>query len=854
MPAESLGSQLNRTTAMTRQNGDQLLDLKGNAAREAVADPTVESSIEDRRVPARHEAIFYAVPVGILIVRFSDRRIVDVNPAYLAMNGLRRDQLIGFTLSEIGTWLDPAKIDEYAQRLQRNGRLDNVDIRIRTGSGSVEDRLGSAELVELDGETHAVLTVVDVTEKKRMEAAYAASEQRWRQLVESMPQMVWTADRTGLTDYLSPQWYRYTGLPESTTAPGVAPSALHPDDMRRVYGSWDDACKTGQTYRAEYRLRAADGSYRWFDSRGVPVRDADGQVVKWLGTATDIQTIKLAEEALARHGELLEAQVRARTAELADAATRMRLTMDSTADGILGVDAMQRITFVNRAGTQMLGYAEEELVGRSAHEMLLHSRSDGSPYPGNESPILLTLLTGRSARVDGEVFWRKNGQPLPIAYAAHALLENDRPVGAVVSFADVSVRRAAEMARDRALVEAQRLAQIRSEFLANMSHEIRTPLNAVLGFAQLGELEAADADGKTRYGHILDAGQHLLGVINDVLDYSKIESGKLALELRPVALDQVLERSAGVVRDLARAKGLAFRIERADGLPRTIVVDELRLTQVLINLMSNAVKFTASGEVVLGVSVLENGLRFSVSDTGLGMTSAQLTRAFEPFEQADGSMTRRFGGTGLGLAICKQLVGLMAGEIRAHSQPGRGSRFEIDLPLVSAGVDMDQHDISPPQESSPTAGRPTSVSRGDHAGRLAGVRVLAAEDNAGNRSVLEQLLKLEGASVLFAEDGVELVETLEKMTPQAFDVVLMDVQMPRMDGYQATLRLRQLSCDLPVIGVTAHAMAEERAKCLAAGMVEHIAKPIELNLLVRAILQHAVSARQLEATSGRASG
>lgn len=829
---------------MALQHGDQLLDFKGNAARGVGDLPSAATAADALRAPARHEAIFHAVPVGILIVRFSDLRIIDVNPACLAMNGLRRDQMIGFTISEVGTWLDPSKIGEYAQHLRQYGRIDNVDIRVRTASGSIKDRLGSAELVELDGETHAILTVVDVTEKRQIEAAYAASEQRWRQLVESMPQLVWTTDGTGLTDYLSPQWYRYTGLPETTAPHRVAPLSLHPDDARRVYRLWDEALATGQPYRAEYRLRTVEGNYRWFDSRGVPVRDAAGKVVKWLGTSTDIQTIKLAEEALARHGELLETQVRSRTAELADAATRMRLTMDSTADGILGVDAMQRITFVNRSGAQMLGYTEEELVGRSAHDMLLHSRSDGTPYPGNESPILHTLLTGRSERVDGEVFWRKNGQPLAVAYAAHALLENDRPVGAVVSFADVSVRRAAEMARDRALVEAQRLAQIRSEFLANMSHEIRTPLNAVLGFAQLGQLETLDAEGKTRYGHILDAGQHLLGVINDVLDYSKIESGKLTLEQRPVALDQVLERSASVVRDAARAKGLAFRIERAAGLPRTIVVDELRLTQVLINLMSNAVKFTSSGEVVLQASRSDRGLRFAVSDTGLGMTSSQLMRAFEPFEQADGSMTRRFGGTGLGLAICKQLVGLMAGQIRANSHPGRGSRFEIDLPLVSADADSIEQPLGSQQEVTPPAVNHAAARRDEAVGRLAGVRVLAAEDNPANRSVLEQLLKLEGASVLFAADGIELIDTLEKMTPRAFDVVLMDVQMPRMDGYQATLRLRQMCADLPVIGVTAHAMAEERAKCLAAGMVEHVAKPLEINTLVRAILQHIAAGRQ----------
>ena len=376
--------------------------------------------------------------------------------------------------------------------------------------------------------------------------------------------------------------------------------------------------------------------------------------------------------------------------------------------------------------------------------------------------------------------------------------------------------------------EAERLSRIKSEFLANMSHEIRTPLNGVLGLAQIG---ARDHDGHARevFEQINTSGRLLLGVINDILDFSKIEAGKLRIDLQPLRLQELLERAVATVRERADEKGLKLRIDFDASLPATCVSDALRLEQVLLNLLSNAVKFTQKGEVCLSACAQEGHLMLAVTDTGIGMSPSQVDRLFRPFEQADGSTTRRFGGTGLGLTISRRLVEMLGGDIRTQSEPGVGTRVEVWLPLVtdsppvSGAVPLDE-------------AKPASPAR---AQRLHGVRVLAAEDNAVNQLVLTELLGIEGAQVAMCDSGADALVRLQTEGRGAFDVVLMDIQMPGMDGYEATRQMLAFAPDLPVIGQTAHAMAEEHHKCRAAGMVDLVVKPIELEALVATVLRHA---------------
>jgi CheY-like chemotaxis protein len=322
----------------------------------------------------------------------------------------------------------------------------------------------------------------------------------------------------------------------------------------------------------------------------------------------------------------------------------------------------------------------------------------------------------------------------------------------------------------------------------------------------------------------LQSGKLLLGIINDVLDFSKIEAGKLRIETVPMQPVAVLQEVASLMHERAKVKNLAFKIRKAPDLPAACLGDPLRLAQILINLLSNAIKFTRSGSITLAASRDGDALEFRVSDTGIGMTPEQIERLFLPFEQADGSTTRRFGGTGLGLAITHRLVQLMGGSIRVESGFGAGSCFVVHLPCV--------------ETAPPALAQPAEMTR-DALLPLAGLNILVAEDNAVNQEVIQDMLRGDGARVTLAGNGREAVDWVARTGGDAFDIVLMDIQMPEMGGHEATRRILAIAPDLPIVGQTAHAFAEEKAACLAAGMVAHIAKPLDPEALTRLILQHA---------------
>jgi len=381
------------------------------------------------------------------------------------------------------------------------------------------------------------------------------------------------------------------------------------------------------------------------------------------------------------------------------------------------------------------------------------------------------------------------------------------------------------------LKQAQRSAeaatQAKSDFLAHMSHEIRTPMNAILGMSYL----ALHDKGARQHDYIAKvhaSARTLVGIIDDILDFSKIEAGRIDIEAIPFDLRDVLANLASMVGLKAGEKDIALRFDEEPGLPTALVGDPLRLGQVLINLCNNAVKFTERGVIIIAVGLRRRSdsaaaLAFEVRDTGIGMTPEQLQRVFQPFQQADASISRRYGGTGLGLTISRQLVRLMGGELHVASEPNRGTTvgFELDFGLQAGAA---------PVRATP----PTVPAAADAAARLAGVRVLLVEDNAINRELASVLLQRVGAEVAVAEHGQQALEMLER---QCFDCVLMDCQMPVMDGYSTTraLRLQPALRDLPVIAMTANAMVGDRDKALAAGMNDHIPKPIDIEQMYATI-------------------
>ena len=570
-----------------------------------------------------------------------------------------------------------------------------------------------------------------------------------------------------------------------------------------------------------------EGVSIWLRTSKVPLRNQDNRIIGVLGIYEDITAQKQAEAELEQYRRHLEELVQERTTALLQTEAKASLILQSSADGLYGVDREGLITFINPAACQLLGYSAESVVGCSAHGVFHHHHPDGSPYPLETCPSHAAICRGREVRVDDEVYWHADGHAVPVMFAVHPLILNGENSGAVISFVDMSEQRAASLAREKALLAAENLARARSEFLSNMSHEIRTPINGVLGFAEIGYRNYQNSEkAKNAFDKILSSGKRLLGVINDILDFSKIEAGKLNVEKTTVLLQEVIEQDVGIVRELALAKGLELRIELDPGLPESCIGDPLRISQVLLNLLSNAVKFTELGRVTLSAACREESLIFRVTDTGIGMDEAVRRHLFEPFQQGDGSTSRRFGGTGLGLSIAKRIAELMGGSIDAESTCGRGSSFEFRLPYVA---------VLAPEPL------PATVHRAQPEDKpLAGIRILAVEDEPINQMILEENLIEDGATVVMAGNGREAVERIFRDGRQAYDVVLMDIQMPEMDGFEATRRILERMPDLPVIGQTAHAFEEERQRCFAAGMVAHIAKPIDPVALSRLVLLYAV--------------
>jgi len=537
------------------------------------------------------------------------------------------------------------------------------------------------------------------------------------------------------------------------------------------------------------------------------LRDALGTIIGYLLIGTDNTARKE-----------IEADQRQLAQALRDHQFYTRSLFESNIDALMTTDPSGIITDVNKQMEALTDCTRDELIG--------------APFKGyftdpelaelsikqvlNEKKVTNYELTARA----------RDGEETVVSFNATTFYDRNRKLQGVFAAArDITERKRLDLVLleknvelESAKVVAEKASQAKSVFLANMSHEIRTPLNAVLGLAQIGMRDAKGSPLGDTFGRITEAGEHLLGVINDILDVSKIDASKLNVEKTPFGLLATIDGVMSFVIGRAEIKGLVVSVVLAPELPEWVEGDGLRLAQILTNLLSNAIKFTSTGLVTIEVRPQGEEILFSISDTGIGMSEEQMSRLFQPFEQADTSTTRTYGGTGLGLYISMDLARLMGGSINVESTLGKGSTFTLHLHLPAA---------QPPEHSegmSDTAG----------AGLL-GTRILAVDDIEVNRLVVADLLLHEGAQVVLAENGQQALDRLAQEGSGAFDVVLMDVQMPVMDGFDATRKIKLIAPDLPVIGLTAYALSEEREKCIAAGMVDVVVKPIKTKVLMDAI-------------------
>ncbi|HEY0833269.1 MAG TPA: PAS domain S-box protein [Azospirillum sp.] len=543
-------------------------------------------------------------------------------------------------------------------------------------------------------------------------------------------------------------------------------------------------------------------------------------------------------DGLALHMTDVTRQVR-ETAALRESEESLRAMVENAVDAIVTISDRGVIRSVNPSASRMFGYRADEMLGRNIHMLMpTHSvhhhdelmraslRTDPDHVIGRGRELVARRKDGGEVLIDMAVSEVRINNRCFYTGVIRDITERKRAqqelVDANLYLEQRVEERTAELQSAR--LRAEEAARAKADFLATMSHEIRTPMNGVLGMVRLLLDTRLDAEQRDYAETVLYSGEALLTILNDILDMSKLEAGRLTLERVGFDLKRVVGSTVALMGSRATEKGLGLDLRMGDGVPAWVTGDPTRLRQVLLNLISNAVKFTETGGVTVSVEsagdVAGDAVRFTVADTGIGIAPEVRPHLFAEFFQADSSISRRFGGTGLGLAICKRIVTLMGGTIAVDGRPGGGSAFTVTVPL-------------------PAADLPTVEAPGDD-GRapphpLRPLRVLLAEDNPVNQKVAVALLTRQGHAVCVAADGAQ---ALDRVRGERYDVVLMDMQMPGMDGLEATRRIRALPGErgrVPIVALTANALAGDAERCRAAGMDDYVAKPIVPEALAAAL-------------------
>ncbi|QUD85986.1 PAS domain S-box protein [Phenylobacterium montanum] len=691
---------------------------------------------------------------------------------------------------------------------QREGRPFSSEGRVRWPSGEVRSVVarGAAELGP-DGRVRAVFgAFMDVTEARRAEEVLRQSEERYRLLADKSSDIILHAELSESEgyrlSYVSPAVGPVLGWTETEFLEEMVDLALvHPEDLSGVRQAHQAQIAEGPGAAPRpnlFRARHRDGRWVWLEGKPTFTFDLETGRARGLVTVVrDVTAQKAADDAIHRSEQ------------------RYRLLAENATDIIAQMDATGAITFITPACEAVLGYAQDEMIGQRPMEIM---HPDDKPRiqaimerliaagPDTE-PLTLQY---RVQRKDGRWIWIE-GQPTVMFNARGKLIGSQDVVR------DITDRKETEFELARAREAAEAAAVAKSDFLANMSHEIRTPLTAIIGFSGLlQDVDGLPGDAQLYVKRIVNGGQSLLTVVNDILDFSKLEAGQVELDPQPFDPAGFAEGALALVEAQAASKGLKTRLRLDPDLPAGLLADSSRLRQVLLNLLTNAIKFTDRGEVSIAAGYEADRFSLAVSDTGSGIPEDKRDRLFERFSQADSSVSRRHGGTGLGLAICRNLVELMGGEIEVESQEGRGSTFRFWIPAAVAALPSAAPRAAPqPETDAPAA-----------------ARILVVDDLAENRELARALLEALGHEVDEADGGQAAIQCA---IAGRYDLILMDMQMPGMDGLAATRAIRQSAepnRTTPILALSANVMADQVSQCHAAGMNDHIAKPIRLEELV----------------------
>ncbi len=783
------------------------------------------------------ERAFEHLAEGVILVG-PDTRVVLANPAAARLLGLPDPgAMTGLPLARLGTLTDESgrALREEERPLHRvlvageRVRAQRVCLLRTDGRRWLEmnaDPLADAAVPAAAG--GMVLSFSDVSERHLALEQLRASEARLVAFLDHGASISWLKDMDGRFMVVNRLAERFFGHPREYLVGRRVDDVMPPEQAEALLCT--DRLVTEFARPQRYEQSWGEGAdCRWYEIVKFPLLDTRGRMVALGGVATEVTERKRQEQTL-------------RASE-----QRLSLALQGARLGLWDWDLSQGTGTMNARCLEISGLKPTDPAPATADwEARVHPEDRAALHAAVQAHFAGDgegfSVEHRLRRFDGRTVW---------LLAAGRVVARDaagRPLRAVGIHQDISERREAQAALEAAHADLERrvdertaeldIARQRAEaanraksvFLANMSHEIRTPLNGVIGLTRLLSQSPLSAEQAGRVQRIDRSAAHLLGVLNDVLDLSKIDAGRLELQPAPFSLRGLMAQVRSLVAPMAKEKGLRLKVHGAQG-PDDWVGDALRLRQALLNLATNAVKFTSHGEVCIQVEAVQASpnsatLRFEVRDTGIGIAGDVVPRLFQPFEQGDAGTTRRFGGTGLGLAITRRLAEQMGGTIGVHSEPGHGSCFHFTA-VVQSSAPPERDGAAPASVQSPQRLAP---------GALQGLRLLVAEDDPVNQEVARGTLEHLGFAVTLVDDGEAAVHAVEV---GSFDAVLMDMHMPRMDGLEATRRIRLLpeGHRLPIIAVTASAFDEDRLRCLHAGMSGFVGKPFDPPQLLQALTE-----------------
>lgn len=742
------------------------------------------------------KSLFQSAPIGMYVVG-EKNRIVQVNDEALRMMEKTRAQTLGSSLGEaLGCQrsqenIEACGLDEQCQYCEFL-RAITLAFEGETVAGiecskpvmqhgeknDVWFKVSAAPLVLKEARL-VVVALVDITEQKEREFLIAKTRDFYLRLFESFPTVIWRSQITGETEFINGEWYELTGQTLEQSIGYGWLERLHPDDQKKVRR---DLQKRTAPQETEIRVLDRNGNYRWLYRISKPYYNLHGVPEGYIGMGIDITDRKRVEEVLNRY----------------------RILSEQAQDIILFTDPDGGILEANAAAVKAYGYSRRQLLKSTIFDLCNLDREG---------------LERRRQEIDRQggiccesIHKRQDGTLFPVEISCQGTKMDGRKVLLNI-IRDTSERKRVERELQLAKDKAEAANKTKSEFLANMSHEIRTPINGMVGMIDLTLLRGLPEEQTENLKIAKACAQQLLAIINDILDFSKMEAGKLSLERINFNLKDLVAEVIKAQGCRAEKKGLKVSCTFTANVPEVVCGDQSRLRQILNNLLDNAIKFTDQGAIRLEICRDGDEIHFAVQDTGIGIADDDMSKLFKDFSQVDGSITRKYGGTGLGLAISQHLVELMQGKMRVTSVKDQGSTFYFTLPLPAGKGGVQ----AKPQETVLV---------------LTPLRLLLVEDDAISRLVTEKILQDMGHSVDSADNGVKALELWQK---NSYDVILLDIQMPDMDGIEVTRRLREMEQKgeqrTPIIALTAHALLGDRERFLAAGMDEYIAKPLQIDAL-----------------------